>query len=93
MSDANGAVTQLNELEYINGFLYANVYTTNQIVKIDPGSGLVAGRLDLSSLLQEAKLKYPGSLEMNGIAYDSARNSVYVTGKMWPHIYEISFAH
>lgn len=93
VSDGNGAVSQLNELEYINGFLYANVYTTNQVVKIDPGSGLVVGRLDLTSLVQEAKLKYPGALEMNGIAYDSTSKSVYVTGKMWPHIYKISFPH
>lgn len=93
VTDTNGAVTQLNELEYINGFLYANVYTTNRIVKIDPASGQVVSRLDLSSLAQEVKVKYPGSLEMNGIAYDSTRKSIYVTGKMWPHIYEITFAH
>lgn len=93
ISDANGAVSNLNELEFINGYLYANVFTTNHIVKIDPASGQVVGRLDLTSLVQEAKVKYPGSLEMNGIAYDSTRKSIYVTGKMWPHIYEIAFAH
>lgn len=93
VTDNNGPVKQLNELEYINGFIYANVYTTNHIVKIDASTGRVVGRLDLTSLAQDAKLKYPGSLEMNGIAYDAIKGSIYVTGKMWPHIYEIAFSY
>jgi glutamine cyclotransferase len=92
VTDDKGAVSQLNELEFINGFIYANIYTTNRIVKIDPNSGKVVGRLDLTSLAQDAKLNYQGSLEMNGIAYDSASRKVLVTGKMWPHIYAISFS-
>ncbi|ANE51879.1 glutaminyl-peptide cyclotransferase [Flavisolibacter tropicus] len=93
VSDNNGPVKLLNDLEYINGFIYANIFTTNSIVKIDTATGAVVGRLDLTSLAQDAKLKYPGSLEMNGIAFNPANDSVYVTGKMWPHIYEISFSH
>jgi glutaminyl-peptide cyclotransferase len=93
VSDNNGPVQLLNELEYINGFIYANVYTTNYIVKIDTSTGAVIGRLDLTSLAQDANLKHPGSLEMNGIAYNPANDSFYVTGKMWPHIYEIAFSH
>jgi glutaminyl-peptide cyclotransferase len=91
--DENGPVSNLNELEFIGGTFYANVYTTDLVVRIDTGSGKVTGKLDLSSLTNEVKVKYPASLEMNGIAYDSASHKVYVTGKMWPNIYEISFSH
>jgi glutamine cyclotransferase len=84
-------VENLNELEYINGFIYANIWTTNTIVKIDPATGDVVGKMDLSSLSLESKTKHPGSLEMNGIAYDPASGKILVTGKMWPTIYEIKF--
>lgn len=91
VSENNIAVDFLNELEYIKGYIYANVYMTNDIVKIDPESGEVLARLDLADLAQDAKKIYPNSLEMNGIAYDSVSNKVLVTGKMWPKIYEIKF--
>lgn len=84
-------VENLNELEYIKGFIYANIWTTNTIVKIDPATGDVVGKLDLGSLSNESKIKSPGSLEMNGIAYDPATDKILVTGKMWPTIYEIKF--
>lgn len=93
VTDDNGAVDQINELEYVHGFLYANIYTTTDIVKIDTQTGRVVGRLDCSSLNQKAKALYPGALEMNGIAWDASRNIFYVTGKMWPNIYAISFQH
>jgi glutaminyl-peptide cyclotransferase len=93
VTDNDGPVMRLNELEYVKGFIYANIYTTSFIVKIDPGSGRVVGRVDLSSLDHEAKVRYPAALEMNGIAYDSTAGTFYVTGKMWPNIYEISFPH
>ncbi|WP_276502264.1 glutaminyl-peptide cyclotransferase [Terrimonas pollutisoli] len=93
VSDARGSVPYLNELEFIKGFIYANVYTTNELIKIDPGNGQVVAKLDLSSLANEVKSLYPGSLKMNGIAYDSLNNKTYITGKMWPKIYEISFAY
>jgi len=51
----------------------------------------VVGKLDLTSLVNEAKAKYPDAQEMNGIAYDSVEKKIYVTGKMWPTIYEIKF--
>lgn len=82
----------LNELEYINDYIYANIWNTNMIIKINPDNGDVVGRLDLSSLAHEAKNIYPGSLEMNGIAYDSLTKSIYVTGKFWPRIYEIKLS-
>jgi glutamine cyclotransferase len=87
------AKTYLNELEYITGYIYANIWNTNTIAKIDPTDGTVVGTLDLGSLAYEAKNIYPGSLEMNGIAYDSLTNNIYVTGKLWPKIYEIKFNH
>jgi len=91
VTDNNGPLANINELEYINGFIYANVYQTNYIVKIDPVSGKVLARADLSSLQKEAKLKYPDIDYLNGIAYDSASKKIYVTGKLWPNIYEIKF--
>ncbi|WP_210465954.1 glutaminyl-peptide cyclotransferase [Rufibacter roseolus] len=91
--DQNGQVENINELEYIKGFLYANVYTTNTILKIDPSSGKIIGKLDLTSLEQDAKSKKPDALELNGIAYDSTAGKVYVTGKLWPNIYEIKFSY
>lgn len=91
--DENGPVNYVNELEYIKGFIYANIYTTNFIIKIDPSNGKVLGKLDLTSLKNEQKTKFPGSLEMNGIAYDLKNDKILVTGKMWPNIYEINFNH
>jgi glutamine cyclotransferase len=93
VSDENGPLENINELEYIHGFIYANVYQQNYIVKIDPATGIVIGKLDLSSLVSEAKQRYPGAQQLNGIAFDSAANKIYVTGKLWPNIYEISFGH
>lgn len=89
VTDEEGAVINLNELEYVNGHMYANVYTTATIVKISPETGQVMGKIDLSSLQQDAKSKYPQALEMNGIAFDSTSGNWYVTGKLWPNIYEI----
>lgn len=84
---------KLNELEYIKGFIYANVFMTAFIVKIDPSDGKVVGRLDFTSLEFEAKNKNPDADVLNGIAYDAATDIIYVTGKLWPHIYQIAFVH
>lgn len=91
VSDGRNPIYNLNELEYINGYIYANVYTTPAIVKIDPASGNVVARLDLSSLVNEVRQMYPAALEMNGIAYNPESGTVFVTGKMWPVVYEITF--
>ena len=93
VTDENGPVMEVNELEYIKGFIYANVYRTNYVIKIDPATGHVIGRINLQSLADEAKIRYPGSREMNGIAYNASTDKIYVTGKLWPNIYEISFPH
>lgn len=93
VSDTRDPVDKLNELEFINGYIYANIYTTSDIVKIDPQTGNIVARLDLSSLVNEVKQMYPASLEMNGIAYNPATGSVFITGKMWPVVYEITFGY
>lgn len=83
------ALDQINELEYINGAIYANIFTTNTIVKINSTTGDVEGKMDLSSLFYEARNAYPGAIEMNGIAYESASATMYVTGKFWPKVYAL----
>jgi glutamine cyclotransferase len=83
----------LNELEYIRGFIYANVWTKNYIVKIDPATGKVVALLNLSTLTEDALKKNQNAEVLNGIAYDSISDKVYVTGKLWPNIYEIDFPH
>ena len=93
VSENGYAADYLNELEFINGFIYANVWTTNKIVKIDPANGKIVGKLDFVSLMHEVKNKYPNSSELNGIAFDAANNKIYVTGKLWPSIYQIEFPH
>ena len=90
----NGAsALYVNELEYINGYLYANIWTTNNIAKIDPLSGKIIGIIDLTSLFMEARKKNPGSEATNGIAWDPAKDRILVTGKFWPFIFEIKFPH
>ncbi|MGB0887084.1 MAG: glutaminyl-peptide cyclotransferase [Vicingaceae bacterium] len=89
VTDNGRVINNLNELEYIKGFIYANVWMTNSIVKINPNDGSVVGVLDLSALANEAKYNYSYSMEMNGIAYDSINERVLVTGKMWPKYFEI----
>jgi glutamine cyclotransferase len=89
VNDNNGPVGNINELEYIRGSIYANVYQTTDILRIDPNSGKVTGKADFSKLDKEAKMKHSESEYMNGIAYDSVSNKVYITGKLWPNIYEI----
>ncbi len=91
VAENNYVVENINELEFIKGFIYANIWMTNIIVKIDPNTGDVVAKIDLNDLARQSKEKHPGSLEMNGIAYDSISNKIVVTGKMWPTIYEIKF--
>ena len=85
----NYEVDYLNELEYIKGFIYANVWPTNKIVKIDPKNGHIVGIMDLTLLQTIAISNNPEIDVTNGIAYDSITGNVFVTGKMWPKIYEL----
>lgn len=93
VSNSGYAEDFLNELEYINGYIYANIWTKNYIVKIDPESGKVVGLLNLALLTDEAKNKNPNSDVINGIAFDSISDQIYVTGKLWNYIYQIEFPH
>ena len=89
--DDQGPVTMLNELEYVNGFIYANVYQTNYIIKIDAESGIVVGRLLLNGLLQQSDIVENRTDVLNGIAYDSTTKNFLITGKRWPKLFEIKF--
>ena len=86
--DGSPAVN-LNELEFINGYVYANQWQYNYILKIDPNSGQVVGKMDLSELHNRAKAKNPSADVLNGIAYNEQAKKLYVTGKNWPEIYEL----
>ncbi len=90
---ANGnAQNHLNELEYIKGYIYANIWLTNLIVKIDPISGNIVGQIDLSSLVLKERTKKSSIDVLNGIAYNKELDKIYVTGKLWSSIYEIAIA-
>jgi glutaminyl-peptide cyclotransferase len=93
VSNGGYAEDYLNELEYINGFIYANIWTKNYIVKIDPETGKVTGLLNLSSLVDDAKKFNPKAEVLNGIAFDSISDKIYITGKLWSNIYQIDFPH
>ncbi len=82
-------LVNLNELEYIKGVIYANIYTTNSIVRIDEATGQATGILDLTALTNQVKSKYPNALELNGIAFNPTAGTIYVTGKFWPIIFEL----
>jgi glutamine cyclotransferase len=89
VTDNNGPVGNLNELEFVKGNILANIYQTPYIVRIDPSSGKVLGKADFSNLIKEVKLKSPDVDYMNGIAWDSAADKLYITGKLWPNLYEV----
>ena len=80
---------ELNELEYIKGEIWANVWQEGWIVRIDPATGKLLGRIDLNSLAEEEKRKSKTADVLNGIAYDPATDRIYITGKNWPRLYEI----
>jgi glutamine cyclotransferase len=86
--DQNGPVTRLNELEYIHGKVYANVWKADRIVMIDPQTGQVTGWVDLTGLLSGGDRVPPVDV-LNGIAYDAENERLFVTGKLWPKIFEI----
>ena len=85
--DARRPVEELNELEYIKGEIYANVWKTDRIARISPKDGKVTGWIDLTGLLSPAERK--GSDVLNGIAYDAGSDRLFVTGKWWPRVFEI----
>ena len=86
--DNGQPVTQLNELEYVRGEIYANVWQTDRIARIDPQSGQVVGWIDLTGLLSPEDRTETAEV-LNGIAYDAAGDRLFVTGKFWPRLFEI----
>ena len=88
VTDRGTPVTKLNELEFVNGEIYANVWHDQRIVTIDPQNGRVTGWIDLSGLLEPGAVDDPEAV-LNGIAYDQAGNRLFVTGKLWPQLFEI----
>jgi len=88
VTDAGQPVTQLNELEYIKGQIYANVWHSNRIARISPADGHVIDWIDVSGLLSPMLQGGPEAV-LNGIAYDAQHDRLFVTGKQWPLIFEI----
>lgn len=89
VTDGGVPVVNLNELEWVKGRIYANIWQTNRIVEIDPATGHVVGHIDLSGLLDGSGYAPQPDDVLNGIAYDAARDRLFVTGKNWPKIFEI----
>lgn len=87
VKDDNGFVTKLNELEYMDGYILANQWETNRILKIDPQTGNVVGIMDLTPLAREAKLDNPRADVLNGIAWHPGTKLLIVTGKFWSSTY------
>lgn len=89
--DHNGEVSQLNELEYVDGLVWANIWLTDRIVVIDPETGVVKAELDMSNLLTPADKALTNDKDdvLNGIAYNPEKKTFYVTGKRWPKMFEI----
>jgi glutamine cyclotransferase len=87
--DHNGPVSRLNELEYIDGKIFANIYGDDEIVIIDPEKGKVTGKLNMKGILDDADVRSRIDV-FNGIAWDPERRLLYVTGKYWPSLFEVS---
>ena len=91
--DRGQPVKDLNELEYVQGEIFANVWHTDRIARISPATGNVVGWIDLKNLLKPGEIAaappLDGEAVLNGIAYDAARDRLFVTGKLWPRLFEI----
>jgi glutamine cyclotransferase len=86
--DGKSPVRELNELEFVNGEIYANIWHDDRIAAIDPQNGHVNAWIDLTGLLQPGDVQDPEAV-LNGIAYDQSGNRLFVTGKLWPRLFEI----
>ena len=81
----------LNELEYIDAYIYANQWQLPYILKIDPSNGKIVAKVDLTDLWNRVQQKDPKANVLNGIAYDAETKKIYITGKNWPELYEVRF--
>lgn len=88
VTDAGSPVSQLNELEWVDGEIYANVWQSEQLARIDPETGRVTGWIDLTNILPASQRTGKEDV-LNGIAYDTTTKKLYVTGKWWPALFEI----
>ena len=89
VTDAGRPVPRLNELEYVNGQVFANIWTTDRIARIDPQTGRVLGWIEMGGLLA-ATDRANGDAVLNGIAFDAKGGRLFVTGKLWPTLFEIT---
>jgi glutamine cyclotransferase len=88
VTDQGREIINLNELEWVWGEVFANIWLTDDIIRIDPETGEVLGWIDLSGLLPEEERRVDTNV-LNGIAFDPQDNRLFVTGKLWPKLYEI----
>jgi glutamine cyclotransferase len=86
--DGNKPIDQLNELEYVEGEIFANVWQSDRIARISPQSGKVLSWINLKGLLSPM-YRLDGGAVLNGIAYDATHRRLFVTGKLWPTVFEI----
>jgi len=92
VTEDGAPINELNELEFIEGFIYSNVYQSDIILKIDPANGHVAGKINLPGIIEKYAPGYtpiPEDEVLNGIAYDSASKKLFITGKRWPKLFEL----
>ena len=92
VKDRGKRVKDINELEYVDGQIYANIWHSDRIARISPHTGKVLGWIDLSGLLPTAERSDPEAV-LNGIAWDAEHRRLFVTGKLWPKLYEIEVVH
>ena len=88
VTDNGKAIDQLNELEYVHGEIYSNIWYSNKIARISPQTGKVLGWIDLTGIISSSELSSDGAV-LNGIAYDAKHDRLFITGKLWPKLFEI----
>jgi glutamine cyclotransferase len=88
VKDGSDTVEQLNELEYVKGEIYADIWHSDRIARISPRDGHVIGWIDLTGLMPESRRVSEESV-LNGIAYDAQHDRLFVTGKQWPNVFQI----
>jgi glutaminyl-peptide cyclotransferase len=91
VKDGSAPAERLNELEFIDGFIYANQWQTNFILKIDPANGNVVGRMDMTELAEKVFPLNPNADVLNGIAYEKKSKMLLITGKLWPAMVAVKF--
>lgn len=93
VTDSGSPTFNINELEYIDGFVYANQYQYPYIFKINPETGQIVAKTDLNQMWNRVKAIDRNAEVPNGIAYDTATKKIYITGKLWPELYEVQFSN